>query len=190
MSPLYARAMGARFEALPPAVSAMHEVNGDGGAAGEGSVTRGRHLLARLIGAIMRFPPEGDYPVHVGFVERGGKERWTRDFGGHRFASELSQAGDGVAERFGPLRFVFDLPADETGLRMVLRGWTLFGIPMPRTLGPRIEAREWQQDGRFRFEIDARLPLIGEVVHYAGWLDARPATAATLISPRLEIQLH
>jgi hypothetical protein len=169
--PLYARAMGARFDALPAAVRAMHEVNGEGGAAGEGSVKRGSHPLARLIGGIMRFPPEGDYPVHVGFAERDGKERWTRDFGGHRFASELSQAGDGVAERFGPLRFVFDLPADETGLRMALRGWTIFGIPMPRVLGPRIEAREWQEGGRFCFEVEVCLPLIGPVVHYQGWLD-------------------
>ncbi|WBY09629.1 hypothetical protein PIB19_10265 [Sphingomonas sp. 7/4-4] len=36
VSPLYARAMGPRFDALPAAVRAMHEVNGDGGAAGEG----------------------------------------------------------------------------------------------------------------------------------------------------------
>lgn len=168
--PLYARAMDARFDALPAAVRAMHEVNGEGGAAGEGSVKRGSHPLARLIGGIMRFPPEGDYPVHVGFAERAGKERWTRDFGGHRFTSELSRAGDGVAERFGPLRFVFDLPSDQTGLRMVLRGWTVFGIPMPRVLGPRIQAREWDEDGRFRFEVCVHLPLVGPVIHYAGWL--------------------
>lgn len=171
VSPLYARAMGSRFDALPAAVRAMHEVIGDGGATGEGSVKRGSHPLARLIGGIMRFPPEGDYPVHVGFAERDGRERWTRDFGGHCFASELSQAGDGVAERFGPLRFVFDLPADETGLRMALRGWTIFGIPMPRVLGPRIEAREWQEGGRFCFEVEVCLPLIGPVVHYQGWLE-------------------
>jgi hypothetical protein len=169
--PLYARAMGARFNALPQAVRAMHEVNGDGGAAGEGSVKRGSHPFARLIGAIMLFPPGGDYPLHVAFAERDGKERWTRDFGGHRFASELSRAGKGIAERFGPLRFVFDLPADETGLRMVLRRWTLFGLPMPRALGPRIAAREWQEGRRFRFEVEVCLPLIGPVVHYQGWLE-------------------
>ncbi len=171
VSPLYARAMGSRFDLLPQAVRAMHEVNGDGGAAGEGSVKRGSHPLARLIGGIMRFPPEGDYPVRVGFAERCGKERWTRDFGGHRFSSELSRAGEGVAERFGPLRFMFDLPADETGLRMELRGWTVFGIPMPRVLGPRIAAREWQEGGRFRFEVGVCLPLIGPVVHYQGRLE-------------------
>jgi hypothetical protein len=169
--PLYARAMGARFDVLPQAIRAMHEVNGDGGAAGEGQVRRGSHPLAQLIGSIMRFPPSGDYPLHVTFAEHGGKECWTRDFGGHRFTSELSRAGNGVAERFGPLRFVFDLPADETGLRMELRGWTLFGVPMPRAFGPRITAHEWQEEGRFHFEVRVALPLIGPVIDYTGWLE-------------------
>lgn len=174
VAPLYARAMGARFEALPPAVRAMHDLTGDGGAAGEGSVKRGSHVLARLIGDVMRFPPSGDYPLHVAFAAEAGKERWTRDFGGHRFASELSQAGNGVAERFGPLRFAFDLPSDEAGLGMTLRRWTLFGIPMPRLLGPRIAAREWEEEGRFRFEVGVALPLIGPVIRYQGWLEQLP----------------
>ncbi|MBX3566273.1 MAG: DUF4166 domain-containing protein [Sphingomonas sp.] len=168
--PLYARAMGARFAALPAEVQAMHIVSGDAGARGEGQVERGRGI-AHLIGRIMGFPPAGTYPVHVAFAERDDKERWTRDFGGHRFRSELSQAGQGVAERFGPLRFVFDLPSTGEGLAMVLRGWTLFGMPMPRFLGPRIDAREWVEEGRFRFEVGVRMPLIGAVVRYTGWLE-------------------
>jgi hypothetical protein len=168
--PLYARAMGARFATLPPAVRGMHAVHGDAGGQGEGSVWRGRGL-AWLIGRIMGFPPEGHYPLHVAFAERDGRERWTRDFGGHRFTSELSLAGQGVAERFGPLRFLFDLPFDAEGLRMELRRWTLFGLPMPRWLGPRIAAREWQEAGRFRFEVAVSLPLIGPVVAYRGWLE-------------------
>ncbi len=170
-APLYARAMGGRFAELPRAVQAMHEVHGDGGASGEGTVTRGKGL-ARLIGSIMRFPPDGSWPLQVSFTERGGKETWVRDFGGHRFASELSLEGDGVAERFGPLRFAFDLPSDASGLGMVLRRWTAFGVPMPRALEPRIVAREWEDGGRFRFEVGVRLPLIGEVVRYTGWLMA------------------
>jgi hypothetical protein len=163
--------MGGRFAELPHAVQAMHDVHGDGGAAGEGTVTRGKGL-ARLIGSIMRFPPDGSWPLHVSFTERGGKETWVRDFGGHRFASELCLAGEGVAERFGPLRFAFDLPSDSCGLQMMLRRWTAFGLPMPRALGPRIEAREWQVDGRFRFEVGVCLPLVGDVVRYTGWLRA------------------
>ncbi len=41
---------------------------------------------------------------------------------------------------------------------------------MPRRLGPRIAAREWEEEGRFRFAIDVALPLVGPVVRYTGWL--------------------
>ncbi|RYD56747.1 MAG: DUF4166 domain-containing protein, partial [Sphingomonadales bacterium] len=141
-----------------------------GSAAKRAPIARGRGV-AGLIGWVMGFPPNGEYPVHVAFAEHEGRERWTRDFGGHCFSSELSQAGQGVSERFGPLRFVFDLPSDAEGLRMVLRGWTLLGVPMPRWLGPRIEAREWVEDDRFRFDVRVRMPVMGSVVQYAGWLE-------------------
>ena len=84
--PLYARVMGARFDALPRAGAGDPRRQGDGGAAGEG--TRRRAARSRSRGcsaAVMRFPPAGDYPLHVGFAERDGVETWTRDFGGHRF---------------------------------------------------------------------------------------------------------
>nr|WP_281423066.1 SDR family oxidoreductase [Sphingomonas colocasiae] len=168
--PLYARIMGERFAALPPVVRAIHRVNGDGGATGEGRVERGTGMIARLIGWVMRFPPTGDYPLHVAFAERDGVEHWTRDFGGHHFASCLAQDGDCVTERFGPLRFVFALPSDRAGLRMVLRRWSAFGIRLPRMLAPRIEAREWAEDGRFHLMVDIRMPLIGPIVRYTGWL--------------------
>lgn len=171
--PLYAQVMGDAFAALPPAVRDMHMIHGDRGAAGEGTVMRGASPLARLIATAMRFPPTGHWLLHVAFVERDGVETWTRDFGGHRFASALSASDGCVVERFGPVRFAFDLPADADGLAMRLRRWSVFGVPLPLMLAPRIAAREWQEDDRFRFEVDVAMPLIGRVVRYAGWL--RPA---------------
>jgi hypothetical protein len=170
--PLYARILGPRFDTLPPAVRAMHDLNGEFGASGEGSVVRGKGPLARLVADFMRFPPEGRWPLRLAFVERNGIERWTRDFGGHRFASALSTARGGlIEERFGAMRFAFDLPAGPDGLEMRLRRWSAFRIPMPRLLAPRIAAREWQDDeGRFRFDVAVALPLIGDVVAYSGWL--------------------
>jgi hypothetical protein len=41
---------------------------------------------------------------------------------------------------------------------------------MPMALAPRTPAREWQEDGRFQFDVSIALPLIGPVVHYRGWL--------------------
>ena len=42
---------------------------------------------------------------------------------------------------------------------------------MPRWLGPRIAAREWVEEDRFRFDVGVRMPLIGAVVRYTGWLE-------------------
>jgi NAD(P)-dependent dehydrogenase (short-subunit alcohol dehydrogenase family) len=169
--PLYARAMGEGWAALPPVVRRLHDLSRDGGAAGEGTVSRGRGLLARAIAAAMRFPKSGTWPLHVAFAEADGVERWTRDFGGHIFSSELSQSDGGVTERFGALRFDFDLPSGPHGLHMRLRRWSLFRLPMPLVLAPCIAARECEQDGRFCFEVAVALPLIGPVVAYSGWLE-------------------
>lgn len=169
-APLYARVMGADFATLPALVRAMHDIQADAGAAGEGRVERGRNPVARMIGAIVRFPPSGTYPLHVAFAGRDGRERWTRDFGGHRFASELSERNGLAIERFGPMRFGFALAPAPAGLVMHLKRWTCFGIRLPLFLAPRIEAREWEESGRFRFDVRLRFPLIGGIVHYSGWL--------------------
>lgn len=168
--PLYAGAMGSAFDRLPPMVRAIHDIRGDAGAMGEGTVVRGPTLAARLIAAAMRFPPSGTVSLHVAFAERNGVERWTRDFGGHRFSSELSAAGGLVTERFGPMRFVFAMPSGLHGLDMQLRRWSCFRIRLPLLLAPRIAAREWEEEGRFRFDVRVSMPLVGTIVHYSGWL--------------------
>ena len=61
---------------------------------------------------------------------------------------------------------------------MRLCGWSALGIPLPLALAPRIAAREWEEDGRFRFAVSASLPLAGEIVRYSGWLVV-PAQAGT-----------
>lgn len=177
--PLYARLMGERFAGLPRLVQMIHAVSGDGGAAGEGRVERGRSPLARLLGAAMGMPPAGSYPLHVGFAERDGRETWRRDFGGHRFRSELSACKGLLVERFGPIRFAFALPSDGAGLSMELRHWSIFGVPLPRLLAPRIDAREWQEDDHFRFDVAVSAPLAGHIVRYSGWLRPLDEAAPT-----------
>ena len=168
---LYEQLMGAEFAALPAMVQAIHDIQADAGAAGEGRVERGRNLFARLMGAIAGFPPAGAYPLHVAFAARGGRERWTRDFGGHVFSSELSAKHGLAVERFGAMRFGFALAPAPDGLVMRLRRWSAFGVRLPLFLAPRIAAREWQDDeGRFRFDVRLHFPLAGEIVHYTGWL--------------------
>ncbi len=169
-APLYKRVMGDKFDMLPPAVRKLHLLGGNDGASGTATVTRGGNPLARLVGWIMRFPSAGEHALHVSFTERDGTEHWTRDFSGSRFTSHLSEKDGKLTERFGPLRFYFELPSSVGGLEMVMRRWTAFGVPLPLALGPKSAAREWQDCDDFCFDVPIALPLIGLVVHYRGKL--------------------
>jgi len=174
--PLYERVMGRGCLALPGSVREMHRVAGDCGAQGEAVVEGPATFAARAVRKMMRFPEPGQHPVHVSFAEMEGKEVWTRDFGGKAFHSELSEKKGRLIERFGPLRVAFDLPvagigsSKGNGLEMKLRGWSVFGVPLPLALAPRSRAKEWDERGVFQFEVPIELPLIGLVIRYRGWL--------------------
>lgn len=168
--PVYRRIMGTQFDLLPAAIRALHELVGDDGAAGQAVVTRGQTRVAKLICNIMRFPPAGASELHVAFSEHNGIERWERDFGGKRFASELRQRGNLLEERFGPLRFYFDLVASDAGLEMLLRKWSVFHIPLPLSIAPRSRAIEFVEDGKFSFDVSIAMPLFGALVRYKGYL--------------------
>lgn len=172
--PLYARAMGRPiFDRLPPAVRAIHQVLRDDGSRGAATVTRGRNPLAWLIGRLVGFPPAGEHELHVHFEEEDGVETWTRRFSGKGFHSRLSLRRGLLTERLGLTTFAFELPADESGLEMILRAWWLGPLRMPLFLGPRCAAREWDEDGRFRFDVSIALPPIGNIATYRGWLEVR-----------------
>lgn len=167
---LYATVMGPRFAKLAPRVAALHGVLREAGAHGRAVVTRGRHPIARALAALLGFPATGEHAVHVGFSERHGVERWTRTFSSRRFASAFFEERGCVVERFGPFRFRFHLASDGDGLRMVLRGWSVARLPLPLAFAPRASAREWQEAELFHFDVSIVLPLVGLMVHYAGWL--------------------
>lgn len=169
-TPLYQRIMGDSFAGLPRSVASLHRIIGNGGANGESIVKRGTSWIAGLICNIMAFPQTGKSSLHVGFEEHNGIERWTRDFGGCKFSSCLSQSGDKLIERFGPLAFRFDLASGDYGLEMVMLGWSALGIPLPLWFAPKSQAREWQDGDDFCFDVHIDLPFIGHLVHYQGRL--------------------
>ena len=169
--PLYARVMGEDFALLPPAVRALHQVNGDLAASGTAEVIRGKDLFARLLCRLMGFPAAAaEVPVSVWMREEGGVETWRRDFGGSAFSSRLAQRGTLLGERFGPIRFGFTLRREVDGLTMHFQRWWLGPLPLPRLLMPHGTAREYEAEGRFHFDVPIALPLIGPVIHYRGWL--------------------
>ncbi len=168
--PPYRRVMGEDFDRLPGTLRQLHSPLRDAGAQGEAVVTGASTFLGRLVARLMRFPPPGRHALHVEFSERDGVERWTRDFGGHRFSSELREHEGRLQERFGPLRFHFELLLRANRLEMMMRRWSAFGIRLPLRLAPRSTATEWEENGSFHFDVPIALPLIGTIVHYRGWL--------------------
>ncbi|WP_072389051.1 SDR family oxidoreductase [Hyphomicrobium sp. CS1BSMeth3] len=173
--PLYARLLGPAWPALPEPIRQMHDLAGTRIAKGNASVERGTGLLSRIAAAIIGFPSAAEsVPVRVEFRECGGTETWTRTFGGKTFSSEQF-AGQGrsdslLCERFGPLTFAMALVLDDECLRLVLRRWSLFGLPLPLWLAPRSDAYESVEGGRFAFHVEISHPISGLIVRYRGRL--------------------
>lgn len=173
--PLYARVLGEAFEALPPRLRALH--SGPGRWAGRVEVERGTNPLAGLVARLFGFPKAGgDVPVEVAFsLDAEGREVWERMFAGGLMRS-TQEEGTGrearlLVERFGPFAFALALVVEGGRLRLVPRRWRIGPVPLPRRLMPGGEAWEEEGDGRFRLCVDIRLPGIGRVVRYAGWLE-------------------
>ena len=136
---------------------------------------RGPSLLARLTAAMVGFPEAGpEVDVVVRFEVRGATECWTRTFGNRSFSS-LQSEGRGacehlLCERFGPLKFSMALVPAADRLDLVLRRWSLCGLPLPLWAAPQSIAFESAEQGRFHFHVEIRHPLTGLIVRYRGWL--------------------
>ena len=58
---------------------------------------------------------------------------------------------------------------------MPVIGWRIGRMRLPLFLAPKSETREFSgDDGRFHFDVAIRLPIVGLLAHYRGWLE--PAT--------------
>ncbi len=173
--PLYRELLGPAYGRLPAAVAGMHDIAGEKTVSGRATVERGTGWLAMLLARFARLPSESDdSEVTVTFRREGDREIWERRYGAELMSSSL-EAGRGawrhlVVERFGPIAFGFALTADEGGLEMHLRRWSVAGIRLPLWLAPRLTAVETQKDGVFQFDVSASSRLAGPIARYRGWL--------------------
>ncbi|MGR3795483.1 DUF4166 domain-containing protein [Vannielia sp. SX4] len=166
MTSPFAEALGADFTRLPPAVQALHA--GPGRWAGEAEVTRGSHPLARLGLALGHFPPAGRGPVTLEIAPEGQGEAWTRRFGTHEMRSHIAP---GPVETIGAITVALRLTADPEGISIAIDSTRAFGLPIPGWLAPRSFSHEGvDAQGRFTFDIGARLPGGALLIRYTGWL--------------------
>jgi hypothetical protein len=176
---LYRRLLGARFDVLPARVRELHDVVETSVWVGRADVERGRSWAARAAAALFSLPADGgDQPLRVRFEPGGGREIWTRAFGEREFRSAQFQRGEWLAERVGAVTLLSELEASSDGLALKLRRVRVLSIPLPRRLHPCVRTFENQRDGRYRFEVEAHLPLVGLLVRYAGWLERAAGPSA------------
>ena len=173
--PLYRQLLGQAWDSLPRSIRQMHDIDGRVVAEGLADVETGAGYRASLIRRLVGFPQAGrNVPVSVTFDVVGGIEIWTRSFAGVTFSSKHSP-GRGrddrlVIERFGPVRVSLAVIIAHGQLSLIVRRWSLFGLPLPLGLAPRSEAQELEANGRFNFRVAISHPWVGLIVRYRGWL--------------------
>ncbi|MBO9452571.1 DUF4166 domain-containing protein [Tropicibacter sp. R16_0] len=175
MTVLYRRVLGAALDDMPPQLRALHDSADPRAWSGQAKISRGAGVLSRLIGWVMRLPPQGDaIPVSVSFIPKNGGEEWQRDFGGHALMSYQYQAPNAqpgiINERFGMIDVTVALQTD--GERLVLEpiAWAFGRLPLPNALLPVGQSFETQIDDRFVFDVEIAMPWVGRIAAYQGWL--------------------
>lgn len=168
---VHARLLGDDIRCLAPAVAALHSTGGAVVWRGRVDVERGGGVLGHLVGTLLSLLPAGpDQEIEFRRTPKGDTELWERIISGRTFASRLAADNGLLVERLGPAVFRFRLVPDDTMLRWQYEGARILGLPWPKALAPHIVAQEQASGDRYRFTVSVKLPVIGLVVAYRGWL--------------------
>jgi hypothetical protein len=192
---LFERLLGRRWNELPTSLRVVHG-GGRFSASGCAIARIGANLPARLLRRLLGLPRSGRHKASVTLEPAPDGERWTRRFGRAQFASLLTDTKRKrlglFEERFGPLRFTFDLRPSPAGVSWGLCGWSVAGLPLPRWLAPRIRAGAEDTDGLYRFRVVVAHRWIGLLFAYRGTLIPASSGApdnAALSSPSAKLPL-
>lgn len=166
--------MGEGFARLHPLLQQVH--TGSVVIQGNIDVYRGG-AIANIICNIFRFPPQKmSTPVTVHCHHDAHSIRWLRHFDQFQMASTFTRRGDYLVEHLLsgtiPLLNLYCQPREENGgLNYRFTRMTFLRIPAPAFLRPNIFAREYEQAGKYCFQVHVTLPFIGKVISYGGEME-------------------
>lgn len=119
-------------------------------------------------------------PIQVEMDAQGATETWRRSFNGSPMRSRLRFDSGLLQDKTGPARFRFRLFRIGKELHWVAEQAKVFGLfPMPERWLDGVRCREFAEDGRYHFEVEARLPIFGKMLSYTGWLEAEEESASS-----------
>ena len=165
---LYERLLGTSFARLPAALRRFHGRPG-GTAEFALEVTHEPGRLRNAVARALRMPAAAARaPGTLVVTVRDDREVWVRTFPDMTVRTTQWLDVGRLVEEAGPLRFVFDIDADERGMRFSQRGCRLFGLPLPRALAPRIEAVVRGDERGWNVLVSIAAPLLGRIATYGG----------------------
>lgn len=172
---LFPGALGSAFERLPDCVRWLHR-GASTQARGVARVQGDPRWRARALRAIARLPAPTDSIALAFEVDaHAAGETWLRRFGDRVMRSELRRSprvAHALEERLGPVRLSFACEIRDERLHWLLRELRVFGLALPPRWFRDLRASCGDERGRYAFDIDVRLPLVGLLVAYSGWLEA------------------
>lgn len=171
---LYARILGPSYERLSPILKSIHDTRATKCYVGRCDIRSGTSPIAKVIARFAGLPiAKEDVPVEVTILSEGRGEGWTRMFGTQRMRSTLVDHNRRLQERLGPIVLTFELTAESERIVWSLDHARLAWIPLPISWLLICAATESVENGRYCFDVSARVRGIGLIVHYQGWLVER-----------------
>ncbi|WP_188797622.1 DUF4166 domain-containing protein [Dyella nitratireducens] len=159
---------------LPGPVRSMHGSAPRILARGKADVEGDGNAVVRALRCLLKLPSPGpEQTLEVCIERRGNHETWTRRFAHGRMQSTLRHDASAthLLEQLGPVTLRFTLCPDAHGIAWHLNGARMLGMPLPRRWLGTVLSHSGEHNGRYAFTIDTRLPWIGRLVAYRGWLE-------------------
>ena len=165
--------LGDDFAELAPLIQAAHR--GRITLSGIAEVTRGRGVGGWLAGFLKMPESHPACPMTVEGDHQPEAMHWARNFNGRKMISIFRREGTHLVESMGPIKLRLRPMAEGGRLVYRLEGAKIGPLTLPRALMPCLLAWEGEADGRYAFEVDVGLPIIGRLIRYRGKLQLNQA---------------